>query len=142
MRVSELAESLSITPETVRYYTRLGYLAPKKSPNNGYREYDEKDQQRLRFILSARQLGFSVTDIGKILSEADQGKSPCCTTRQLMEKRLEETEQQFQEMVKLRNKMKAAVAQWYQKPNKQPNGQSICHLIEEFSDQSVEELTS
>ncbi|MCW8884274.1 MAG: MerR family transcriptional regulator [Motiliproteus sp.] len=30
MRVGELAESLAITPDTVRYYTRVGYLMPKK----------------------------------------------------------------------------------------------------------------
>lgn len=140
MRVSELADSLSITPETVRYYTRVGYLTPKKSEGNGYREYGKPDQQRLRFILGARQLGFSVADIGQILSEADQGKSPCTTTRQLLERRLNETEHQFQEMVKLRTKMKMAVSQWRNKPNKQPTGQTICHLIEEFCDEPIEEL--
>lgn len=133
MRVAELADSLAITPDTVRYYTRVGYLTPKKNRANGYKKYDENDQQRLRFILSARQLGFSVSDIGHILAEADKGKSPCPMTRELLEKRLDETEQRFQETVTLRNRMKAAVDSWRSKPDKVPTGKMICHLIEEFS---------
>jgi DNA-binding transcriptional MerR regulator len=60
MTVSELAEVLLITPDTVRYYTRVGFLSPAKNSSNGYKDYGESDQHRLRFILSARQLGFSV----------------------------------------------------------------------------------
>ncbi|MEM7017253.1 MAG: MerR family transcriptional regulator [Pseudomonadota bacterium] len=132
MQVIELAESLGVTPDTVRYYTRTGLLQPVKNPDNGYKEYSQKDQSRLRFIASARQLGFSVKDITQILGEADKGKSPCALSRELLEKRLKETEQRFQEMVALRQRMQAAVDAWQSKPNKEPNGEMICHLIEEF----------
>ncbi len=133
MRVAELSTNLGITPDTVRFYTRVGYLKPRKNPENGYKEYDEEDRQRLKFILSARGLGFSVEDVGQILAEADQGKSPCHTTRVLMEARLQENEQRFREMVALRKKMKAALRDWQARPDAPPDGDSICHLIEAFS---------
>ena len=132
MRVSELAEYLNVTADTVRYYTRVGFLSPEKNSENGYKEYGTKDQQRLRFILSARQLGFSVNDIGQILSEADTGQSVCPLVRKLIEKRLEETEKQFQETLALRARMQSAMNEWQDKPNQLPTGHMICHLIEGF----------
>ena len=92
MRVKELANKLDITPETVRYYTRIGYLNP---PN---------EERYLRFILNARRLGFSVKDIGELLCHADKGRSPCPAARSLIIERLKETEQRFQEAQELRKR--------------------------------------
>ncbi|RLT96827.1 MerR family transcriptional regulator [Ketobacter sp.] len=135
MRVAELSERLAITPDTVRFYTRIGFLRPRKNPDNGYKEYGAEDLQRLKFILSARGLGFSVDDVGQILREADQGKSPCHATRTLMATRLRESEQRFREMLALRNKMQAALTSWETVPDCPPSGHTICHLIEAFSEQ-------
>ena len=60
MRVSELAKAMVTTPDTVRYYTRIGLISPIKNPVNGYKTYGKSVQQRLGFILSARLLNFSV----------------------------------------------------------------------------------
>ena len=76
MKVREIASALATTPDTVRYYTRLQLITPAKS-DNGYKFYSTKDASRLRFILSARHLGFSVEDIKQILREADNGKTAC-----------------------------------------------------------------
>lgn len=63
MRVIQLTNALSTTPDTVRYYTRVGFMTPIKSHENGYKYYGKAELQRLRFILSARQLDFSVDEI-------------------------------------------------------------------------------
>ena len=133
MKVSEIARHLGVTADTVRFYTRIKILNPNKSQDNGYREYGEADIHRLRFVLSARQLGFSVDDIQQILSYSDKKKSPCPTVRRLIEKRLHETEQRFLEMQLLRGRMQEAVREWSEKPDKVPTGHTICHLIEDFS---------
>ena len=132
MRVNQLAKSLSVTPDTVRFYTRIKVLQPVKNKTNGYHEYSEKDVSRLRFVLSARQLGFSVDDIQEILGQADMKKSPCPTVRRLIDQRLHETEQRYLNMVQLRERMVLAVKDWSDKPDKAPTGDVICHLIEEF----------
>ncbi len=133
MKVIEVAKKLGITADTVRFYTRIEILNPKKSPTNGYREYSENDVSRLRFVMSARQLGFSVEDIQEILSYADKEKSPCPAVRRLIDQRLHETEQQFKETMQLRDRMQRAVLEWGQKPDKAPTGHMLCHLIEEFT---------
>jgi DNA-binding transcriptional MerR regulator len=132
MQVTELADAFGVKKDTVRYYTRIGLLLPVKSLGNGYKFYGVKEQARLRFILSARDLGFSIDDIKQIVCEADIGKTPCPTVRELIEKRLHETEKRFIEMAKLRDRMRIAVASWDDKPDKEPSNNMVCHLIEDF----------
>lgn len=134
MRVSELAKKLEVTADTVRYYTRIGYLNPTTESGNNYRDYGPQEERSLRFILSARRLGFTVDDIGQLLNHADQGKSPCPLARDLITRRLNETERRFREMKILRERMATAVSNWSAKPNREPNGDMICHLIEDWDD--------
>jgi len=130
MLVNQLAKSLSVTPDTVRYYTRINLLQPRINPVNGYREYGDKETRRLKFILSARQIGFSVNDIKNILAEADEQKSPCSTVRRLIEQRLQETEQRFEETIELRDRMRKVLEEWNSLPDRLPTNKMICHLIE------------
>lgn len=135
MKVIELANNLKTTAETVRYYTRLKYLQPTVNPSNGYKLYGPKDQHRMAFILSARMLGFTVKDIGLILSESDKGKTPCPLTRELIKLRIAEINSQFEKTVALRDRMEQAVKLWQKKPDSEPTGLSICKLIEDFDTQ-------
>ncbi len=130
MRVSQLAQSLNITPDTVRYYTRAGFLSPKKNRHNGYKEYSDTDETRLRFILSARRLGFSVSDIREIFAVADTGRTPCPLVRKLIRERLVENQARLDDSLALRKKMITATKDWDKKPDKLPTGKMICHLIE------------
>jgi DNA-binding transcriptional MerR regulator len=132
MHVNQLAHSLKVSTDTVRFYTKIAFLRPVKSAVNGYKVYDESDRQRLRFIVSARQLGFSVGDIGQILEQADQGLSPCPLVRRLIDQRLQETEQRYQQTARLRERMRAAVQEWSLRPHSVPDGHSLCRLIEDF----------
>lgn len=134
MQVQEVAMDLGVSPDTVRYYTRVGLLEPARDPANGYKNFDKQDCHRLRFILSARHLGFSVADIRQILSHADQGESPCGLVRKLIEDRLDEVNRRFDDIARLKQRMEAAVTTWSGEPDQAPSGEMICHLIESFTD--------
>lgn len=133
MKVIDVARRLGTTPDTVRYYTRIGYLKPAIRPRNGYKSYSKSDEHRLRFILSARRLGFSVDDIGVLIRESKKGHSVCPLVRELIISRLSETEQLFADISDLRAEMKMAVREWESMPDKAPTGDVICHLIEQFA---------
>lgn len=137
MKVSELAKLFGTTLDTVRYYTRLKLLKPIKS-NNGYKYYPPKEVSRLKFILSARQLGFSVTDIQQIIGEAEHGKAACPLVRTLIKERLADTEKQFKAMLALRKNMMSALEQWETKEDKTPTPTMVCHLIDSFESVDVE----
>ena len=67
MRIGELARSVDISVETIRYYQRIGLLELPQKPYGGTRSYGTEDLQRLRFIRRAQQLGFSLHDICALL---------------------------------------------------------------------------
>ncbi|MEH6714081.1 MAG: MerR family transcriptional regulator [Paraglaciecola polaris] len=140
MLVKQLAKLMAVTPDTVRYYTRVKLLNPMSSDSNGYHQYSPADQKRLRFILSARQLGFSVKDIQNIIQESEQGNCPCPLTRKLISQRLLETEALFQETLKLRNRMQSALKQWDSAPNG-ASSEQVCSLIETFVDTTIVDTT-
>ena len=130
MKVQQLAEATRTSPDTVRYYVRIGLLKPKKNPVNGYKEFNLDDRQRLSFISRARDLGFSLADIQQIFEKADQGDSPCPVVREIIEERLIEVKRKLDDMTALYNRMQTAVEDWRQRPDQEPCGSHLCHLIE------------
>src|SRR5260370_8915192 len=74
MRIGELAESVDVNVETIRYYQRIGLLKLPEKPYGGTRFYSGQDLRRLRFIRRAQQIGFSLEDIRALL---DLSSSDC-----------------------------------------------------------------
>jgi MerR family transcriptional regulator, copper efflux regulator len=67
MKIGNLANRTGVGVQTVRYYERRGLLPEPDRTGSGYREYDEQDLLRLRFILRAKGLGFTLTEIRDLL---------------------------------------------------------------------------
>jgi DNA-binding transcriptional MerR regulator len=67
LTIGKLAAGEGVGVETVRFYQRRGLLALPERAGSGFREYTEDDRQRLAFIRRARQLGFSLGEIGDLL---------------------------------------------------------------------------
>lgn len=131
--VSQLAKQLSISADTVRYYVRSGLINPQRDPANGYKRFQGEDIKRLNFILQAKSLGFSLSDIQTIMDQASHGESPCPQVRTIMEVRLKETADKIKAMQSTYTQMQEAVQRWQSQPDCTPTGEHICHLIEGFS---------
>jgi DNA-binding transcriptional MerR regulator len=129
MNVSQLAARADTTADTVRHYTDIGLLVPRRNPENGYREYDAAQLSRLRFVLQARSLGFTLQDIRVLLDESDGGQSPCKHTRALIEQRLIEVEARINDLTRLSGRMRAAMQQWASTPDCAPGEGGVCNLI-------------
>lgn len=56
MRIGELAERLGTTPHSIRFYERQGLLPAAARTDNGYREYEDADADRLRLLIGLRRL--------------------------------------------------------------------------------------
>lgn len=65
--IHEIAELYGVGPDALRYYERLGLIAPRRA-QNGYRIYDLRDIYRLTILRDLRDLGFSMERIGEYLS--------------------------------------------------------------------------
>lgn len=77
IRRGELAKLTGCNLETIRYYEKIGLMTDTPREENGYRAYDENLVRRLRFILRARELGFTVEQIRGLLALTDGGHQTC-----------------------------------------------------------------
>ena len=73
----DLARTTGCNIETIRYYEKTGLLPDPPRTDAGYRIYSAAHTTRLRFILRARELGFSMEDIRGLLGLGD-GTAPTC----------------------------------------------------------------
>lgn len=129
-----LARASETTVHTVRHYTRKGLLTPIRDPDNRYHLYRPQDIERLRFIWQAQRLGFGLKEIRDILADAGTGASPCPRVRDILRQQVEKNRRQLDAMVALQTRMEQALAQWQSMPDGVPNGDSVCYLIESFSE--------
>ena len=85
--IGALSRRTGVTVETIRYYERIGLLAPPPRSAGGHRLYDGTDRQRLEFIKRCRELGFRLDDVRALLDLLDAGYT-CGTVREAASKRL------------------------------------------------------
>jgi len=103
LTVSRLAGKAGISPDTVRYYERIGLLSPPGRSESGYRLYDEEAVERLLFIRGAQRLGLRLDAIAELLEIRERGLCPCGHTRELLNERLAELDAEMEAMARLRN---------------------------------------
>ena len=138
LTLSELASKSGTTAHAIRYYSRLGLLQPARNPENGYRLYRQSEISWLYFIRQAKMLGFTLSEIKEIKHDADDKQSPCPRVRDILVYRLQENRAQLNELERLQSRMEQALDQWKQMPDGLPDGHTVCHLIESYSDEEYE----
>ncbi|OLO12485.1 Hg(II)-responsive transcriptional regulator [Chromohalobacter japonicus] len=67
LTIGKLAKAANVHIETIRYYQRRGLLLEPQRPPGGIRRYGSSDIDRLTFVKTAQQLGFSLNEIGDLL---------------------------------------------------------------------------
>lgn len=67
VHIGQAAALSGVSAKMVRHYESLGLLAPVGRTDSGYRLYSAADVHTLRFIKRARDLGFSMPDIGELV---------------------------------------------------------------------------
>src|SRR5580704_17479711 len=107
LTIGKFAAAEGVGVETVRFYQRRGLLTLPERQNSGFREYSEADRWRLAFIRRARQLGFSLGEIGDLLGPAEARSTGDIV--QAAEARLEAVNRQLGELVLLRCRLRRLV---------------------------------
>ena len=109
MPIGEVARLSGIPAKTIRYYEESGLLPPPDRAPNGYRVYGERTLHMLRFVRRARDLGFSVQDVGRLLALWADEKRASADVKRLAEAHLEDVERKIDELQGLRSALRHLV---------------------------------
>ena len=108
MTIGRLAKRTGVNIDTIRYYERNRLLPEPTRRLSGYREYGPADVARLRFIMRAKDLGFSLAEIAELLSlSADRDVRG---VKRRAEAHLEQVEHKIKELQRVRRGLKTLVA--------------------------------
>ena len=67
--ISALAQEFDVTPRAIRFYEDMGLLQPDRVGRN--RVYSQRDRTRLKLTLRGKRLGFTLQEIGQLVSMYD-----------------------------------------------------------------------
>lgn len=110
VRIGDLAAQAGVTPDTLRYYERLGLLPPPRRTRTGYRLYDGAIAERIGFIHKAQALGLTLEKVRDVLKVAESESPPCEHVRALLSRRLKEVQTRIAELESLQRSLARALA--------------------------------
>ncbi len=110
MQIGRLSAATGVPVRTIRFYEERGILPPPDRTDSGYRDYDERAADRLRFLRSAQDAGLTLAEIRSVLSLREAGEAPCVHTRELLERKRDEVEVRLRELTELRRDLDRLVA--------------------------------
>lgn len=108
---AQLARHTGCNLETIRYYEKIGMLPDPPRTSAGYRVYDEGHVSRLRFILRARQLGFSLEEVRGLLALVDGGAHACAEVKERTEIHLAAIRTRIRDLKRIESVLAATAAQ-------------------------------
>lgn len=108
---AELARRTGCNLETIRYYEKVGMMPDPPRTASGYRVYGESHVSRLRFILRARELGFSIEQVRGLLELVDGGTQTCAEVKERTEQHLADVRAKIADLKRIEKVLAMTAAQ-------------------------------
>lgn len=90
MTIAEVSKKYDITPDTLRYYERIGLLPKIQRTSGGIRDYSQEDCNWVEYIKCMRSAGVSVETLIEYVALFHQGAQTIAVRKKLL---LEQREQ-------------------------------------------------
>ena len=105
-RIGELAQLCNLKTDTLRFYEKHGLFTASARSHSGYRLYTPDDHRRLKFIIRAKSVGFSLKEINDLLSiEFNKSHWACADVKGLVETKLIQVETRIAELIRFQKSL-------------------------------------
>ena len=98
MKIGQASKATGVSAKMIRHYESIGLVRPVSRTGTNYREYDDREVNEIRFIKRARDLGFSLAEIQRLLSLWRDRSRPSREVKRVALKHVTELDQKVTEM--------------------------------------------
>lgn len=127
LNIGQVAKQTGVTVETIRFYEKQGLIATPQRSDAGYRQYPSETIKRVRFIQHAKEVGFTLKDIGELLALRREPGSSCTDIKLRTTQKIEDVDKKIQELKRIRE----ALARMVMKCSGR-GPLSVCPILEEL----------
>lgn len=114
-RIGDLAREFGVTLRTLRFYEDRGLIRPQRQGTT--RLYSKRERARLKIILLAKQVGFSLVDIQELMDIYDKGRNldnPLAKAKGKFEEQLDILERQKLEVEESLEKLRETLEKFHE----------------------------
>lgn len=131
MKIGEASAASGVSERMIRHYEKIGLMPKAARRVSGYRDYDDRDVNTLRFIRRARDLGFPTEEILKLLALwQDRGRASA-EVKALATARAAELKKKARELDEMRRSLEHLAA------NCHGDGRPDCPILGELEGGAV-----
>lgn len=123
--IGQAASHVGLSPDTLRYYEKIGLLPTVSRNSAGRRMYIDKDISRLNFVKRAQRMNFTLAEIAQLLEMRENPQGARNEVRALSQQKLAQIEEQLEELTVLKNEMRLLI-------NLCHGAEDGCPIIEEL----------
>ena len=127
MNIGQASKQSGVSQRMIRHYEEIGLVPKAARRESGYRDYDDKDVHTLRFIRRARDLGFPIDEIGKLLALWQDRSRASADVKALAMARAEELKRKERELREMRRSLEELAR------NCHGDGRPDCPILEDLA---------
>ena len=127
--IGNVAQASNVSVETIRFYEKKGLIQQPTAFAGEYRIYPTEVVARIVFIQQARQLGFSLDEVGELLSLSEQSDANRQVRRDTASQFLETVNQKIANL----SRMQSALVDFVEQCRVR-NHSVTCSIIDTFAD--------
>jgi MerR family transcriptional regulator, copper efflux regulator len=127
MNIGAVSQRSGVPAKTIRYYESIGLIRAAERRGNNYRDYSDSDVQTLRFISRARGLGFSVKEVGALLTLWHDKHRASHDVKALALRHVEEIDRKIAELQSMRGTLVGLAEQCH------GDGRPDCPILEDLA---------
>ncbi len=102
MNIGELSSLSGVPPKTIRYYEEIDLIPAAARSDNGYRAYTDESVHTLRFVASARNLGFTVEQCRDLLALYRDKSRASADVKKMANDHIAEIDRRLEELAAMR----------------------------------------
>jgi DNA-binding transcriptional MerR regulator len=134
MQIGRVAEQTGLSVDAIRFYEKQRLLERPPRSEGGFRLFNSADVQRIQFIRSAQQLGFSLPEIRELLVVQRAGGKACSHIRDLLRAKVATVEEKIRELGALEAHLKKSLRRCERNLNQpRPCEQDACPVLQAIS---------